>query len=987
MKKLSRQEAELIKKKIDVLFLSGDLHELNEINSILGLELISEKLNINNPEDSEKIEQAVRNMLTSFGEGIKDFDKEEILDFTTNLDNSYIKDFLQNMSDDIKLSVLPKFGEFDELYIIDVINSMQSDEKKLEALSLTKNDLVIPYVAKTIHSDENKLKMMDLTDYDDTRAEIAVLIQSDELKLKALEKIKDEKSRSKVISEIQNDKLKKELIENIQDESNKSLIMETMHDDESKLEQLQTIKSELTKFQVIKTMKDDSYKVKALEFVSEQWYKAQIIMTMQSDELKIELINTIENDYYKANIIASMQSDELKIELIDIIENDYYKANIIASMQNDAQKLDLLKGLKEENTRNSVIVTLDSDESKLKALKMYTDENHRLYTAEKLTFQDDKIKLEVINLVKDSLLTTKLRRTMSKEIIKENLILIMQYEGITEGIEEKIKLLIKMEERNDSLYNTIDFRILDESIVSAFKQEQLEQLVCYPDIEGKIIALRNSPESWNMFQKMFVTISHDTQNWDVKTSRVLEQLNSNTYQELIYNIGEQDIDIDKLVKIMQMPNYFELKTQEDLENFSNIKKEVCDSIINGEFKSKDSKEFELISKMSEIDQVRFAVLQKLYGQDLETAKTIIKKYGNDIDSLDPNFDEVVFVKALQEIMQTDDIELLKKYYSVERWIEEELIDSITIENQLKHDYGKMFNNGLLQVEGLEPGEIEGTLKAGTDFRLIISSVAPFIKNTPENFEQDWNRKAIASQGFCCSYLTSDMIGTAPIPHLCYGFSEMSDDALMLSGPTDIYSNAIGLEATARHDERYYSPENQINNTIYRGARTYNEMVFKRQQNGEKKQPSYIVVFKENGKVPNMEVAQKARQQWQEAGRYLPIVIVDKNECAKANKEQISEALSKCNTLEDFKKVKQRLENNRKWNRYDFEELVPRMEELEIVFQSKAQSADEKQKAEEFFGNCYQSTDAKDREEATGAIKRIYREMQESRKNLKTKEER
>lgn len=988
MRELSKQEAYLIKNKIEAIFFTGDLHELNEINSILGLELINGNLNIDNPEDSEKIEQAVRNILTSFGDGIKNFDKKEILEISTNFDRFYLKDFLQNMSDDIKLSVVTEFefGLFGDIHIIDIINSMQSDEKKLEALALQKNDDLIPHVAEKVKNDEILLKMMDLTDSDRVRADVAYFIQSDELKLKALERLKDECDRAIVIKGIKNDKLKKELLETIQSEYGKSMIIQTMSDEE-KLEQLQTLTNENERSKIIETMQDDSYKVKALEFVSNDYNKAQIIKTVQSIELKVKLIDTIKGESAKVEIIGTIQNSELKSKLIDTVEGDYSKAFIVRTMQDDTQKLDLLKGLG-EYTRESVIVTLDSDESKLEALKMYTDENFRLHAARKLTFQDDKIKLEVMNLIKDQLLTTKLRKTMQLETISENLELIMQYEGITDEIDEKVKLLKQMEKRNDSLYNTIDFQMLDKDIVSSFSQEQLEQLVCYPDIEGKIIALRNSPESWNMFQKMFATISHDTQNWDIKTNRILEQLNSNTYQGLINNIGEQDVDINKLVKIMQMPNYFNIQTQEDLENFSNIKRNICDRIISGEFKTTDRNKFELISNMNEIDQVRFAVLQKLYGQDLETAKTIIEKYGNDIDSLDQNSDEVIFVRALQEIIQTDNIELLKRYYSVDRGIEEVLIDSVTMENQLKHDYGRMFNRGLLQAEGLEPGEIEGTLKAGTDFRLIITSVAPFIRNTPENFEQDWNRKAIASQGFCCSYLTSDMIGTAPIPHLCYGFSEMSDDALMLSGPTDIYSNAIGLEATARHDERYYSPENQINNTIDRGARTYNEMVFKRQQNGEKKQPSYIVVFKEKGIIPNMEVAQKAMQQWQEAGIYLPIVIVDKDECAKANKEQIEEALTQCKTQEELKTIRQRLENNRKWNRLDFEELVPIMEETEKDFASKVQNADERQDAEQgkiekaqgFLENCYQSTDAQDREKATSAIKIIYREMQEIKQN-------
>ena len=50
-------------------------------------------------------------------------------------------------------------------------------------------------------------------------------------------------------------------------------------------------------------------------------------------------------------------------------------------------------------------------------------------------------------------------------------------------------------------------------------------------------------------------------------------------------------------------------------------------------------------------------------------------------------------------------------------------------------------------------------------------------------------------------------------------------------------------------EKYYSPENQINN-----KQRYNEMDFRRVQDGEKKQPDYILLFRENGEIANMEEA-------------------------------------------------------------------------------------------------------------------------------------
>lgn len=82
---------------------------------------------------------------------------------------------------------------------------------------------------------------------------------------------------------------------------------------------------------------------------------------------------------------------------------------------------------------------------------------------------------------------------------------------------------------------------------------------------------------------------------------------------------------------------------------------------------------------------------------------------------------------------------------------------------------------------------------------------------------------------------------------------MTSDSLAMSGITDMASESeSGFVSAADNRDRYYSPENQINKT-----EDYNEMDFYRIQNGERKQPDYIIVFRENGEVKNMEEAKKA----------------------------------------------------------------------------------------------------------------------------------
>lgn len=73
------------------------------------------------------------------------------------------------------------------------------------------------------------------------------------------------------------------------------------------------------------------------------------------------------------------------------------------------------------------------------------------------------------------------------------------------------------------------------------------------------------------------------------------------------------------------------------------------------------------------------------------------------------------------------------------------------------------------------------------------------------------------------------------------------------------------------------------------------------QNGEKKQPDYIIVFRINGVIRNMEEAQKASRQFEiETGKVMPILIIDKDECW-ATEKRLAEKMKCINySIKDYK---------------------------------------------------------------------------------------
>ena len=65
------------------------------------------------------------------------------------------------------------------------------------------------------------------------------------------------------------------------------------------------------------------------------------------------------------------------------------------------------------------------------------------------------------------------------------------------------------------------------------------------------------------------------------------------------------------------------------------------------------------------------------------------------------------------------------------------------------------------------------------------------------------------------------------------------------------------------------------------------MDFRRIVNGKRIQPDYIVVFRTHGRIPNMDEAKKAREDFKRRGIDLPILIIDKDECLKAEAYEIA----------------------------------------------------------------------------------------------------
>lgn len=443
-----------------------------------------------------------------------------------------------------------------------------------------------------------------------------------------------------------------------------------------------------------------------------------------------------------------------------------------------------------------------------------------------------------------------------------------------------------MSKDNYDIARNIDFRILEEKYVRALGEEKINLISNFDNVQQQILSLNDSEleilgKCLDCFEE-----ENNTDDWTELASILLKNINQ--YEVLIDNLKDnksvRKSDIVSLMKIMQNLNFCSITSIEDVQNFKDVSKKRLQKIMEDPYTS--------------IRDKKNAVYLKIFGHDRKIAKENIKMFGEDIEKIGSE-EYIAYIKALKGIEDIYDEDVLKEIFESCEWLQ---IDPVSIRKNLKREFCKMYNDGLYKV----PEDKENIYEAGTDFKIIMTSVKAFGMKTriDWSYEEDWNRPSLESQYFCTSYIRNDMIGRAPVYSVCYGFSEMQEDSLLMAGIEDIYSGGKEFVASAWGEQKYYSPDEQINHT-----EKYNEINFKRIQGEEKKQPDYILVFKEYGKFLNLEEAKKAQKDWWG----LPIVIVDIDKCLESEYQKVEnliEEYKKSNNPEVAKNLFQKVRNNR-----------------------------------------------------------------------------
>ena len=843
----------------------------------------------------------------------------------------------------------------------------------------------------------------ELLDYFETKM-IAIgeeeFITNDERKEKAKERFK------KNIKELTDGKSDDEKLEELQGdltELEKFEIAKTIISDEKKAEALRNLKDEYYKVEIIKTINDDLLKYNAVEEGFSDYSKVEIVKTMSNskdcDILKLKMLETVEFINDKALIVKTLSKDKSNDKIkFELMENwgEGFKSEIAETLSDGEQKIEFIKKIQERTCKSNVIKSIEDEQCLNKMLEM---EEFREYRIDIISRMRDETKVRLLDELEDltdlekagilgSLKQEKIEELfLTKNIsanvwqlyrmqyanidfVKENIEIFMNLEGAKfEDLESKIQILDRMSTQNSDVIKGIDFGLLDEKYINSLGEEKINLISCYPDVQRKILSLSDS--KLNIFGKCISSYLEERPNedeWTVLAEEILEHIDE--YNDLFENLADtKDLknvlpqDIPALTQVLQGKNWCDIKNIEDVRNFQKIREEKCKKIIE--------------DKEATIEQKREIVFQKIFGHDSDYANWIIGNYGEDIENIDEG-EMKDYVRAIKALLDVKDEDTLKQIFENCSFVR---IDKVSIERNLKTEYGKKFNEGLYKPK--KEDRVENVFEAGADFKMIITAVGAYSNTNPENYKEDWNRPAIGSQHFCASYIRNDMIATAPIRNICYGFSQMKDDALMLSGPSDIYSSAQAFVSNTRRQQKYLTPDEQINQTG-----EYNEMDFRRIQGGEKKQPDYIIVFRKNGKIGNMEEAERASEQW--GG--MPIVVVDVDKCLESEKAKVSQMLMEYsqNPNRDLaKSVNQKVNNNRKTDINFCSDLESSLslirQELEKEDEQKElknSPKEEETKENKIIGIgdlqlMNEEVSAEERKEAAQKIKQVYQKIREA----------
>lgn len=492
---------------------------------------------------------------------------------------------------------------------------------------------------------------------------------------------------------------------------------------------------------------------------------------------------------------------------------------------------------------------------------------------------------------------------------------------------------------NNEILTTLNYELLNSRFHKLYEgngYEKLYSLCVYKDIQDMIVEIGTpidetgkidyelGDKRLELLNRLFKSSLRDKKGneiveWIPYYNKIIKKLFSDKKMLEYFSNHIDELD-EKRIKILTNHilggHSFDINSVEDLDNYEEIRNKWIAEKTNS-YSMRDIKD---------------AAFEKVFGISMKTAEEF-KPYCEGIllrpEEFHPHI--VEFIKVVDQILKEDNITLLRETIrSFERSQGLDEKDIIHLRTLLKKQYLKEYNAALFTTQGKKPDHVISGVKmykaAGNsgreEFGLVIHAVGAYMGTNDAttakySFKEDWNRPQIYNHGICSSFIAPSNLGTAITRSVIYGFTDYEEGALLLSGPTDIYSSNETFDTMGDEDRKskYLLPREMIDHTRH----THNEIVFERRTGSQKRQPSYIVLM-----VDDYNKAMLKYRTLSALGRYslfkktlqtgsentdadaiyfslkaakdfgVPIVVVEREKIAKHQHEQIR------NKLEQFK---------------------------------------------------------------------------------------
>lgn len=375
-----------------------------------------------------------------------------------------------------------------------------------------------------------------------------------------------------------------------------------------------------------------------------------------------------------------------------------------------------------------------------------------------------------------------------------------------------------------------------------------------------------------------------------------------------------------------------------------MKKEMCKQIIDNpkiveeEYEKNMNSEEEIsffpfgllyeLQNSSDLDKIRYGIIEAKYGMSLEKAKILCSTFGNDIEKIEKSEDTRI-IKELKAILEEDNLDSLKKINLDEDYANYE--GTINIVSNLRNTYLHKYQETLYQINeedyigtqrvktkgkksDVKIYNVLGKNNDRTDFNMILTSLGGiyYLNHNYDDLKADWDR-ADKNHTISCSYIGNDFLGVVDENYLL-AFSDIEENELLRASNQDAGTIESPFETWEDLEgNKFLIPQNEKNS-----SKIYNELFVERkvERNGKliNRNPTFAVFIAETID----DINDKKNDRWQETKRMaaelgIPIAVIDGTQCTKLEFEKVQEMVK---TVKEEKRMDlipeiiHKIENNR-----------------------------------------------------------------------------